>query len=118
MALLRTSAAVLPFLCVADYSPNDHSRCLYRPISNTPQGYSDLADRYEQQIIQKIENLSPDEKKLKEDINNAVLKWNKDIQNLLLLKQNEIDQMAQGQIDKALTEYNKFIFYNCKEYII
>ncbi len=77
------------------------------PISITPQGYSDLADRYEQQIIQKIENLSPDEKKLKEDINNAVLKWNKDIQGLLLLSQNEIDDMAQGQIDKALTEYNK-----------
>ncbi|PWJ57312.1 hypothetical protein CLV98_10718 [Dyadobacter jejuensis] len=77
------------------------------PISNTPQGYADLADRYEQQIIQKIENLSPDEKKLKLDINNAVLKWNKDIQSLLLLSQSEIDDMAQGQIDKSLTEYNK-----------
>ncbi|MEN9547701.1 MAG: hypothetical protein RIR12_292 [Bacteroidota bacterium] len=77
------------------------------PISNTPQGYADLADRYEQQIIHKIENLSPDEKKLKDDINNTILKWNKDIQNLLLLSQNEIDDMAQGQIDKALTEYNK-----------
>jgi len=77
------------------------------PISNTPAGYSDLADRYEQQIIQKMENLSPDEKKLKDDINNSVLKWNKDIQSLLLLSQKEIDDMAQGQIDKALTEYNK-----------
>ena len=77
------------------------------PISNTQQGYEDLADRYEQQIIQKIENLSPDEKKLKDDINNAVLNWNKDIQGLLLLSQNEIDDMAQGQIDKASTEYNK-----------
>jgi hypothetical protein len=77
------------------------------PISNTSQGYADLADRYEQQIIQKIENLAPDEKKLKEDINNSVLKWNRDIQSLLLLSQNEIDDMAQGQIDKALTEYNK-----------
>ena len=76
-------------------------------ISNTPQGYADLADRYEQQIIQKIENLSPDERKLKENINNAVLKWNKDIQGLLLLSQSEIDDMAQGQIDNALTEYNK-----------
>jgi hypothetical protein len=36
-----------------------------------------------------------------------VLKWNKDIQSLLLLPQNEIDEMSQGQIDKALTEYNK-----------
>lgn len=77
------------------------------PISITPSGYADLADRYEQQIIQKMENLSPDEKKLKDDINNAVLKWNKEIQNLLLLSQNEIDDMAQGQIDKSLTDYNK-----------
>jgi hypothetical protein len=77
------------------------------PVSNTPEGYSDLADRYEQQIIQKLENLSPDEKKLKTDINNAVLKWNKDIQSLLLLSSNEINDMAQGQIDKSLTEYNK-----------
>lgn len=77
------------------------------PISRTPEGWSDLADRYEQQIIDKLENLSPDEKKLKTDINNAVLKWNKDIQNLLLLSSNEINDMAQGQIDKSLTEYNK-----------
>ena len=77
------------------------------PINNTPQGYADLADRYEQQIVQKIENLSPDEKRLKSDINNAVLKWNKEIQSLLLLDHNDIDQMAQGQIDKSLTEYNK-----------
>lgn len=77
------------------------------PISNTPQGYSDLADRYEQQIIQKMENLSPDEKKLKDDINNAVLKWNKDIQKILLLSQVEIDAMSKGQINLSLTEYNK-----------
>jgi hypothetical protein len=77
------------------------------PISNTPQGYSDLADRYEQQIIQKMENLSPEEKKLKDDISNAVLKWNKDIQKILLLSQEEIDAMAKGQINLSLTEYNK-----------
>ena len=77
------------------------------PISNNAAGYSDLADRYEQQIIQKMENLSPDEKKLKDDINNAVLRWNKDIQSLLLLSQKEIDDMAQGQVDKSLTDYNK-----------
>jgi hypothetical protein len=77
------------------------------PISKDPQGYADLADRYEQQIIQKMENLSPDEKKLKVDLNSAVLKWNRDVQSLLLLSQKEIDEMAQGQIDKALLEYNK-----------
>lgn len=77
------------------------------PSSNTPTGYSDLADRYEQQIIQKMENLSPDEKKLKDDINNTVLKWNKDIQNLKGLGEAQIISMALGQIDKSLTEYNK-----------
>lgn len=77
------------------------------PINQTPAGYEDLADRMGLQIIQMVENLSPDEKNLKTDINNAVLKWNKDIQSLLLLSQKEIDDMAQGQVDKALTEYNK-----------
>lgn len=77
------------------------------PISNTPEGYSDLADRYEQQIIQKMENLSPDEKKLKTDINNLVLFWNREISKLLLMNEKDIVDMAQGQIDKALTDYNK-----------
>ena len=77
------------------------------PISNTPQGYSDLADRYEQQVLQKMENLSPDEKKLKDDINNAVLKWNKEIQKILLLSKENINSIAMGQINQSLTEYNK-----------
>jgi hypothetical protein len=77
------------------------------PINQLPSGYQDLADRMEEQIIQMVYNLSPEEKNLMTDINNAVLRWNKDIQNLLLLSQTEIDNMAQGQIDKALTEYNK-----------
>ena len=77
------------------------------PISKTPEGYSDLADRYEQQITDKMQNLSPEEKQLKSDINNAALKWNKDIESMLLLSNNDIDEMAQGQIDKAFTDYNK-----------
>jgi len=77
------------------------------PINQTPSGYQDLAERMEEQIIQMVYNLSPEEKNLMTDINNAVLKWNKEIQSLLLLSQNEIDDMAQGQIDKSLTEYNK-----------
>ena len=68
------------------------------PISITPQGYADLADRYQEQIVQKIENLSPDEKKLIDDIKNAVLKWNKEIQSLLLLSQNEIFDNNTGKI--------------------
>ena len=77
------------------------------PTSNTPSGYSDLADRMEQQIIEMVYNLSPEEKNLMTDINNAVLKWDKEIQSMLLLSNNNINSMAQGQIDKSLTEYNK-----------
>lgn len=77
------------------------------PINQSPSGYQDLADRMEEQIIQMVYNLSPEEKNLMTDINNAVLKWNKEIQSLLSLSQNEIDAMAQGQIDKSLNEYNK-----------
>lgn len=77
------------------------------PINQSASGYEDLADRMALQIIQMVENLSPEEKNLKSDINNAVLKWNKDIQSLLLLSQKEIDDMAQGQVDKSLTDYNK-----------
>ncbi len=77
------------------------------PINRSPSGYEDLANRMEEQIIQMVYNLSTEEKNLMTDINNAVLKWNKDIQSLLLLSQKEIDDMAQGQIDKSLTEYNK-----------
>jgi len=77
------------------------------PISQNATGYQDLANRMEDQIIQMVYNLTPDEKNLMADINNATLKWNKDIQNLLLKSAGDIDDMAQGQIDKALTEYNK-----------
>jgi hypothetical protein len=77
------------------------------PISQNATGYQDLANRMEDQIIQMVYNLTPDEKNLMADINNATLKWNKDIQNLLLKSAVDIDDMAQGQIDKALTEYNK-----------
>lgn len=77
------------------------------PINQTPTGYQDLAERMEAQIIEMVYNLSPEERNLISDINNAVIKWNKEIQSLLLLSQKEIDAMSQGQIDKALIEYNK-----------
>lgn len=77
------------------------------PISQNRYGYQDLADRMEEQIVQMVYTLSPEEKNLMTDINNSVLRWNKDIQSLLLLSQKEIDEMAQGQIDNALNEYNK-----------
>jgi gas vesicle protein len=75
----------------------------------TPEGnnYDDLAERMGNQIDNMITDLSPEEKNLKTDINNAVLKWDKDIQDLLLESQEDINAMAQGLIDKSLSEYNK-----------
>lgn len=77
------------------------------PINQSPSGYQDLADRMEQQVIDMVYSLSPEEKKMMTDINNAVLKWNKEIQSLLLLSESEVNDMAQGQIDRSFTEYNK-----------
>jgi len=77
------------------------------PINSTPSGYEDLANRMEEQIIEMVYNLSPEEKKLMTDINSAVLKWNKKIQELLLLSKKDKDDISQGLIDESLTEYNK-----------
>ena len=77
------------------------------PSSQTPAGYEDLANRMEQQINQMVYNLSPEESTLVADIKFADLKWSKEIQNTLLMPRKEIDVLAQGIIDKSLTEYNK-----------
>lgn len=77
------------------------------PISNTPSGYADLADRMEQQILEMVYNLSPEEKTLMTDINNSVIKWDKEIQATLLLPNNNINAVAQEKIDKSLADYNK-----------
>lgn len=77
------------------------------PISNTPSGYEDLANRMEDQIIEMVYNLSTEEKNLLTDLNNGVLKWNKKIQDLLLLSNKDKDDLSQGLIDESLTEYNK-----------
>jgi hypothetical protein len=69
--------------------------------------YVSLAEQMGDQIDDMISQLSPDEKLLKSDINSAVLKWNRDVPRLLLRSQKEIDEMAQGLIDKSLTDYNK-----------
>lgn len=74
------------------------------PVSND---YEDLADRMGRQIDNMITDLSPDEKALKSDINNSVLKWNKRIQDLLLLSKREKDDLSQGLIDESINEYNK-----------
>lgn len=74
------------------------------PVRND---YDDLAERMGQQIDNMISDLSPEEKALKTDINTAVLKWNKKIQDLLLLSKKEKDDISQGLIDESLSEYNK-----------
>jgi hypothetical protein len=73
------------------------------PVGND---YDDLAKRMGSQIDNMISNLSAEESGLKTDINNAVLKWNKKIQELLLLSNKDKD-LSQGIIDESLTEYNK-----------
>ncbi|WP_406842982.1 hypothetical protein [Flavobacterium soyae] len=74
------------------------------PVAND---YDDLAERMGLQVDNMISDLSPEEKALKTDINNAVLKWNKKIQDLLLLSKKEKDDLSQGLIDDSLSEYNK-----------
>lgn len=74
------------------------------PVAND---YVDLAERMGLQVDNMISDLSPEEKALKTDINNAVLKWNKKIQDLLLLSKKEKDDLSQGLIDDSLSEYNK-----------
>ncbi|KFF23376.1 hypothetical protein [Chryseobacterium vrystaatense] len=75
----------------------------------TPVGsdYEDLAERMGRQIDNMISDLSPEEQALKTDINNATLKWNKNIQELLLLSKKDKDVLSQGIIDESLAEYNK-----------
>ncbi len=77
---------------------------LLTPVGND---YVDLAERMGNQIDNMISDLSPEERGLKNEINNAVLKWNKRIQDLLLLSKKQKDDISQGLIDESLTEYNK-----------
>lgn len=77
---------------------------LLTPVGND---YADLADRMGKQIDNMISDLSPEERALKNDINNSVLKWNQKIHNFLLLSKKDKDDLAQGLIDESLTEYNK-----------
>ncbi|MEG0930205.1 hypothetical protein [Algoriella sp.] len=77
---------------------------LLTPVGND---YADLAERMGTQIDNMISDLSPDEKTLKTDIHIAVEKWNKKIQEFLLLPKDEKDGAAQTLIDESLIEYNK-----------
>ncbi|CEN50415.1 Uncharacterised protein [Capnocytophaga canimorsus] len=77
------------------------------PVNQTPAGYKDLADRMAEQILTMLEVLNPDEKKVKTDIDEAVLKWNKKAQQLLAESPEIINSTAVGMIDEMVLEYNK-----------
>ncbi len=76
-------------------------------LKSVKEDYQDLAERMSEQIDNMITQLSPDEQALKSDIDAAVLKWNQEIQGFLLLSKKDKDDLAQGLIDKSLTDYNK-----------
>ncbi|NBA89169.1 hypothetical protein GVN16_25550 [Emticicia sp. CRIBPO] len=75
----------------------------------TPQDndYEDLSERMGRQVDNMMNDLSTNEQELKADVNTAVLKWNKKIQETLLLSKKEKDEVSQGLIDESLGEYNK-----------
>lgn len=69
--------------------------------------YEDLALRMSTQIDNMVMDLSPEEKKLKVDINSSVLRWDKEIQKITNLPKEDIDANAPAVIEQALSEYNK-----------
>ncbi|RZK18966.1 MAG: hypothetical protein EOO43_12105 [Flavobacterium sp.] len=71
--------------------------------------YDDLAQRMESQIVDMMDQLSPAEKTLKNDVEDAKLHWNKQIEKLLLMSKDQIDDLAQGEIDKSLQQYNDLL---------
>ncbi|MDF0718595.1 hypothetical protein P0M11_01140 [Kaistella sp. PBT33-4] len=77
------------------------------PVSQTPSGYRDLAERMGQQILDMLEVLNPDERALKTDIDAAALKWNKKTQQLIAESPDVINSAAPGLIDEMLLDYNK-----------
>lgn len=77
------------------------------PINQTPEGYRDLAERMAEQILTMLEVLNPEEKRLKTELDAAVLKWNKETQKILAKSSDIINSVAVGKIDEILLEYNK-----------
>ena len=71
--------------------------------------YQNLAIRMAQQIYDMMDQLSPSEKTLKTEVENAKLQWNKQIEKLLLMPKKDIDDIAQGEIDKSLQLYNDLV---------
>lgn len=77
------------------------------PINQTPEGYKDLAERMATQILTMIEVLNPEEKRLKDNVDAAVLKWNRETQKLLSASNEVINSSAVGQLEEEILEYNK-----------
>ncbi|MGV4413830.1 hypothetical protein [Chryseobacterium sp. T1] len=77
------------------------------PVNQTTSGYRDLAERMGQQIVDMLEVLNPDEKKLKVDLDAAVLNWNKKTQQLIAQSPEIINSTAVGMIDEMVLDYNK-----------
>ncbi len=71
--------------------------------------YDDLATRMGNQVIDMMDQLSPSEKTLKTDAENAKLHWNKQIEKLLLMSNEDINNIAQGEIDKSRQQYNDLV---------
>ncbi len=71
--------------------------------------YDDLATRMGTQIFDMMDQLSPSEKTLKTDVENAKLNWNRQISKLLSMSKNDINNIAQGEIDKSLQQYNDLV---------
>ncbi len=80
---------------------------LLTPRSKTQSGYEDLADRMAKQIITMMEVLSPDERKMRDDIDVSVLKWNKKTKQILAASPDVINSTAVGLINDAVLDYNK-----------
>ncbi|SZD73548.1 Uncharacterised protein [Candidatus Ornithobacterium hominis] len=77
------------------------------PVNQTPAGYQDLAERMGAQILNMLEVLNPEEKKLKTELDAAVLKWNKNTQKLVAQSSEIINSSAVGVIDEMVLDYNK-----------
>lgn len=77
------------------------------PTDQTPSGYKDLAERMANQIMGLMEVLNPEEKELKESVDNAVSKWNKKTQQLLAGTADDINKSAVAQIEEEVQDYNK-----------
>lgn len=69
--------------------------------------YENLALRMGAQVDNMVMDLSPDEKRLKNDINSANLKWTKEVQKAINLPKSEIDINAPAIVNLALSDYNK-----------